>query len=400
MLSLIVTHRSAIRRSVQVFASYLANAGILIACIFILGKHVAPETLKSFLVYFLVASTAAGLDPGTSKASLTSANAGAPFEGGAPLLLASSVKALLISPALLLIWAVSSGETVALSELVWAPIITILGFAATDMRVAFDAQGRYALAIWGKQGSLALAALVPSIALVLDQDLAIGIAAACLARTIWIAAFWFVAMDDGAASVSAFQHLFRRPWKHLMATSCLGALSASIDRIAAFRFLDPISANTYVLAYEILTKFWLLNYLFAPIVFVQTAKFGKANTISRYAYQTIAFAAIPFLALAMLFPFAPLPNFMGLSLESIPLLLFGAAIVLTAFSGILLMEAQALKSAKMATVSAAIGLIVAAVAFPTFLSLWGINGLFAAWLAKSSAEFLVLLGVRVRAQDI
>lgn len=399
-LSSLPPQRTVLWRAFQALSSYLVNAIILIGSIFILEKHLSPEELSSFFVYFLVASIAAGLDPGTSKASITYAEGGAHFEAGAPLLFASSIKAILLSPALIAVWLASLGAKSAMGDLAWVPIIAMIGFVATDMRVAFDARGQYTMAIWAKQGSLGLAALLPATALMLDMSLSSGIAAACFVRVVWLRLFWLKGMNQSRAPISLTDHLFRRAWWHFLATSCLGALSASIDRIAALRLLDPASSNAYVLTYEILSKFWLINYLFAPIVFVQSARNGKHNPASKYAYFTILMAALPFIIFSMFFLEFLIPNSMRPLLEPVPLALFALAIVLTAINGILLAEAQALHFAKLATQSSAIGLIVSLIAFPICMVIWGINGLFLAWVIKSTSEFLIFIKIKRNIQTV
>jgi len=388
----------ALRRSFPVLLSYLVNAAILIGCIAVLGELVSSQSLQSFLVYFFVCGIAAGLEPGTAKGSLKHSGVGGELEGGASLMLASTAKALLVTPVLLAIWAYSDANVIGIKELAWSPAIAILGFVATDLRVALDAQGRHAAAIWAKQGSLGLAAVAAAACLALGLELAHGIALACLMRVGWVAVFWLLAKKPANISTSVGHHLFKRPWQHLLLASCLGALSASIDRIVAFRLLDPSSANSYVLVYEILTKFWLFNYLFAPLVFVATIEAGLGSKLAKYAYLIIAVAGAPFLLFTLNVTLLPFSTFAQAEIEPWALFIFGVAILFAAWNGILAAELQASHFARAATNSAGVGLVTSAIAFPSALLLWGINGLFFAWTLKSAVEFGVLLAARKRAQ--
>lgn len=394
-----VQGQTALRRSFPVLLSYLFNAAILIGCIAVLGELVSSQSLQSFLVYFFVCGIAAGLEPGTAKGALKHSGVGSELDGGASLMLASTAKALLISPALLVIWAYSDAKVVGVKELAWCPIIAILGFLATDLRVALDAQGRHAAAIWAKQGSLGLAAVVVAACLAFGLQLAHGIAFACLMRAGWVVVFWLLAKKPADTCASVGDHLFKRPWRHLLLASCLGALSASIDRIVAFRLLDPATANAYFLAYEILTKFWLFNYLLAPVVFVATIEAGLGGKLAKYAYLIITAAGVPFLLFTLIVTLLPFSAFAQVKIEPWALFIFGVAILIAAWNGVLAAELQASHFARVATISAGAGLAISIIAFPSALLLWGVNGLFVAWTLKSAVEFGVLFTVRTRAHN-
>jgi hypothetical protein len=380
-------------KNINLLISYFLNAVILISCVSVIGQYTSPQSLQSFLVYFFIASTAAGLEPGTSKAALAFAP-NENLEKGMPLLFASSSKALLITLPMVVIWIFSAHTNVNATELVWAPVIVILGFLATDLRVALDASGQHTFAIWCKQGSLALAAVVPATALLLNYNLSTGIAVSCVARVAWTAVFWLITKGSTHSAVTVKQHFFKRPWGHFLFASCLGAISASIDRIIAIRFLAPGDAGLYIMIYEVMTKFWVINYLLAPLVFTEKIKSSVKNRISGISYILIGILGIIFLSISLLFSFFDIIDWPINNLSFYALPAFTLAIVIAAWNGIITAELQALNRARHVSRSVAAGLVVSVVAFPTLLMLWGINGLFLAWIAKSIIEFGFLLSAR------
>jgi hypothetical protein len=386
-------NKISIFRSVNLLASYIFNAIILVACIALVKNYCPPHVLNAFLVYFFIASTAAGLEPGTSKALLAIGGHQA-SETGLPLLLSSALKALLLVPPLVVVWVFSDQGIVNISVLAWAPVIVILGFVATDLRVSLDDSGRHTLAIWCKQGSLALAAGIAAAALVLEYSLATGIAVSCSARAAWIAAFWLITKGSQPSKTSLKEHLFKRPWGHLLIASCLGAVSGSVDRIVAFRFLDPGSISFYVMTYEIMTKFWVINYLLAPLVFNATIRNGTKNIVSTTSYIVIGCLGVLFVIGSSIVSFLDIVEWPAGATLVWALPAFSFALVITAFSGILATELQALNQARATSRSAAAGFVVSAVAFPLFLLLWGIEGIFCAWVAKSSVELSFLVSAK------
>ena len=141
-------------RSAVVAGVYLAAALAVLGTVIVLRGLVAPAILSRFLGFVLIASLAAGLEPGTVKAA-------APRRGGRPrgatpaaFLAAGAVKGLAASPVLALLWWFAD-PTVPAATLAWTPALAVAGFCATDLRARLDLGGRYALAIGVKQGSLA-----------------------------------------------------------------------------------------------------------------------------------------------------------------------------------------------------------------------------------------------------
>ncbi len=381
--------REKLGRAVPSLMAYLFTSILLIGAIALLDRIVGAQQLKAFLAYVLVATLAAGLEPGTAKAALVASSRTDKASLSLSLLGASLIKSVMVSPALAGIWLLSDREAIA-NGLLFVPVIAAIGFLATDIRVLLDAKGRYASAIWLKQGSLALAIACAATALALGHGLAAGILLSCFARLIWTVAFTRATADGQWARDRLTDHLLSNRWLHFLLASGLGSLAASIDRIVAFRMLDAASANAYILAYELLSKFWLLPYLLTPLAFVKATQVGPGGSFARQCHMLIAAAGLPFLLAATLLPLIPLQTLQSAAFTSWGLALFAGAILIAAFNQILSTELQASGSAAAATASATTGLFVSALAFPLLLWLMGFNGLFVAWMLKSLAESAVL----------
>lgn len=387
--ALIQPLRGKLGRAVPALSAYLFTSILLIGAIALLDRIVGAQQLKAFLTYVLVATLAAGLEPGTAKAAIVASSRDHRIHVSLSLLGASVIKSILVSPVLAGVWLLSAPEAVA-SGLLLVPIISALGFLATDIRVLLDAEGRYASAIWLKQGSLALAIACAAAALALGYGLDAGILLSCVLRLIWTAFFIQACTDAKWPRERLSTHMLSNRWSHFLLASGLGSLAASIDRIVAFRFLDAGMANAYILAYELLSKFWLLPYLLAPLAFVKAAQHGPGGGFARQCHMLIAAAGIPFLLAATLLPLVPLQTLQSANFTSWGLALFASAILIAAFNQILSTELQASGAAAAATASATTGLFVSALAFPLLLWLMGFNGLFVAWMLKSLAESAVL----------
>jgi hypothetical protein len=377
-------------RVIPVVAAYFFTSILLITSIVVLNRIVGAEQTKTFMTYVFIASLAAGLDPGTAKSALVKSNHLDSSGISISLLAASFIKACIVSPALVLIWFLSTGELEDIFFLVLIPMLTGIGFLATDIRVFLDARGRSASAIWLKQGSLSLAIICTAVALALNYSLVIGILISCAVRLFWMIGF---ILSLGGVQWSwgpFFTYLMPSYWRHFLLASAIGSFAASIDRIVAFHYLDAVSTSAYVLSYEILSKFWLLPYLLGPLVFVKVAKSRSNIAFVKQCYLLIAIAGIPFLFFAAALPYIPIESIQLAGLSPWGLTLFSSAILIAAFNQIIVSKFQASGSEAMVTSSATLGLLVACLGFPILLWLMGINGLFLAWTLKSLSEFAAL----------
>lgn len=386
-------------RAAPIFVSYLIASAVLLVSIWALNSRIDANLLQSFLVFVLVNTIAAGLEPGTAKAWLLT-RPQLEEASSIGMLAASAFKAMLISLPLAFIWYFSEGSGRVPIEITVTPLLAILGFAATDLRVILDSQGRHVAAIWLKQGSLSLAIAISAISLALGHDLFIGILASCLARLVWTVLFWKLSGTSSQTRESFSTHIFHFKWMQFLLASCIGALSASIDRIIALRILEPKHASSYMISYEVLTKFWLFPYLLTPLLFVQAINHGPYNKSTKFSYIILACAGIPFLIFSAVIPLLPLEIFQQSQLASWGLFIFALAILITAFNQILSIELQASGAAASATNSAVVGLISAAIAFPLLLTYAGVNGLFFAWLLKSLAEGAVLMAGTIKGRRV
>lgn len=381
-------------RAAPILSAYLLTTGMLIIVVWLLDRELGADRLQQVLVYFLVASVAAGIEPGTAKSALLRRREG-PFVMTLPMYHASAVKAVLCTPAFVALWWVSAGSGAGLPEgVAWAPVLVILGFVATDLRVVLDARASHAAAIWLKQGSLTLGLGVSAAALLAGAGFAMAIGLACLARLGWTLLFATASRSTGPAQspMRLLDHLRERPWRDFLLTSAIGSLAASIDRIVAFRMLEAEFSNAYVVIYELLTKFWLLPYLLAPLIFVKTAQGTGSARFSRKAHLAIVALGIPFIAVSAALPQLSIPLVPHIAASSLSLAIFALAIVIASFNQLIAGQLQGQGNTRQAAISAAGGLFVAAIAFPILVAYFGAAGLFWAWLAKSLVESMILGG--------
>lgn len=393
-------NRNKIGRAALSIGAYVVTSIVLIGAIALLDHRLGAEQLKVFLTYVLITTIAAGLEPGTAKAALVISASKDGTNLSASMIGASLLKSVMVSPVIGSFWLFSDGQSAIDNGLVLVPVITALGFVATDLRVILDAKGKYAAAITLKQGSLSLAIACPAIAMMFGQGLAGGIIAGCALRALWTIGFCADVTVKPWQRKEFAEHLFSTKWAHLLLASGVGSLAASIDRLLAFRFLDAPAANAYVLLYEVLSKFWLLPYLLAPVVFVKAAQGGIAIRFTIQSHLLIAVAGLPFVLVAAAIPSIPFDALQSINFTRWGLILFAGAIVLASFNQILVAELQASGGEAAATLSAIAGLFVSAIAFPSLLLLIGFNGIFWAWILKSISECAVLSFATLRKRRI
>ncbi len=379
-----------VRRGGPVLFAYLTTSLVLVVVIALLSRALGPDRVQAVLLYVFIATLAAGIEPGTAKAALIRhRNAEGIFAMTGAMYRVSVVKAVVLSPLFAGVWWLSQHQPAAPPEGIWlTPLVVSLGFVATDLRVALDARGRHAAAIWLKQGSLMLAIAVAAAVHAAGADLTLAIGIACVARLLWTAAFVCAAgtpvIDKTAPPISLA--IRDKAWRDLLLASVLGAVAGSVDRFVAFRMLSPEQANAYVLVYEILTKFWLLPYLMVPIIFVSSRRDAQSHRFVKMSYLLIGFAAVPFLLFAAALPLLPLAVMRAAAFDASTILVFAAAVVVNSFSMLMSGQLQGAGNTRGATISTTGGLMVAAVAFPLFVHFLGIAGIFWAWLVKSSLE--------------
>ncbi len=371
--------------------AYLVTALVAVVAILLLRRAISPAALQSALGFFFIAAIAAGLEPATVKAALLR---GGPresiAEAGAPVyLLAGTVKALAASPFLAILWRFADPR-IPLADLLWLPAVALAGFAATDMRVLFDIEGRHAAAIWLKQGSLAggLAVLAVLIGAGVPLFWAIGVSTAGrLGLTVWAV----VSLPKGAAPASLGRMkslLGDVRWMELAAASVIAAASGSTDRVLALRYLPAATYASYYLIYELFSRFWLLPYLLTPILFARLAAGQESRVFIRRAWMGTAWAGAVFVAaVAGLWLAAPerLTRLAGASFGPFPVA-FAAAVAIGALTQLRIAELQGRGAARRASVIVGLCAIFSAVVFFVLVRRMGASGLTLAWLVKSGVE--------------
>ncbi len=383
---------------------YVVTALVVAGVIFAMRRVGAPALLQSVLSVFLIASLSAGLEPGTVKAEVLGGGLDRLRSRGlGPLLATGALKALVASIPLALIWRLADPK-MALPVLAWTPLIVVAGFVATELRALFDVEGRYALAIGLKQGSLAGGLALLAVLLMAGVPLFWAVGLSSVARITLAAAFaWSQRQDahvDLAASVTA---LLRDPrWLELAGASAIAALGGSIDRILGLRFLPAAQYNAYFLAYEVLCRFWLITYLINPILFARRAAGQPTATFIRAAWGLVAVAGIGFIAvvaLALMVAPALIARLLGADFGW-GILALTVAIVITAFTQLRMAELQGVGATRRAALLIGLCAVISASVTFVMIRALGAAGLLWGWLVKAALEFAaVVLLANVRGES-
>ncbi len=370
-------------RAVVVAGAYLATALAVLTVVVILRGRLSPDTLRAVLGFYFVSALAAGLEPATVKAAvLESGRAPANLVG---VLAAGAVKSVAAAPVLALVWWFADPRTPP-AMLLLSPLMAVAGFWATDLRVVLDLRGRHAAAIWLKQGSLAGGFLLLAAMVGAGIPLFLSAVTASLGRLVppvLIAARSAV----GDWRVGAFLRQAR--WPELAGISAVAAAGGSVDRVLALRYLTAADYAGYLVVYEVFSRFWLIPYLVAPILFARLAA-GDASRalVSRAWLATSTMCALfvaavsgvalsaPALAARLLGPpFGP------------PAIAFAAAIAVGALTQLRMAQMQAAGAVRTALLVTMFGALVAGLSFFVGVRALGLSGLYWAWLVKSVIEF-------------
>ncbi len=380
-----------IRHIVLVIAAYICAAVVVLACVLSLRYVVSAQLVRHALAYYFIASLASGVEPGSAKAVLLRPET---IDGRPDLrayLLADLVKSILVAPILILVWHFADPD-ITLASLAWTPLITFGGFAATDLRLNLDVQGRHGSALWFKQGSHAGSFAVLAIAICLGACVPVAIGAAAVTRCA-VAAALAITSRPRRATIEVWTQglrlLRQRTWVALMAASAVAALGGSIDRVIGLRYLPAADYAAYYLLFETLTRFWLVPFMLNPIVFARRAAGQPSSLLIRRAWQFLLLAGAGFLAVvtvAALLLSGPIRQFLGLDfgLLVVP---FTLAVVINGFAQLRITELQAGGSVRAGLWVSAVGAGVGLLAFASLVHLMGVNGLLWGWLIKSAVEF-------------
>lgn len=400
--------RGLAHRALILTSAYVVTSAVVLAAAVGLGQLVTPSLLAGVLSVFFISMLSSGLEPGTAKALVLQGSAPAADRAQLQgLALASMAKALVASAPLGLLWRISD-QSLAWPVMAWVPAIVVAGFLATDFRVVLDVQGRYATAIWLKQSGLVLAFGLLAGLVGVGVSLEWAVAASAVARLAWtFAALIFVFRDAppaetraGAAEL-AVGYLRHGVWWHLAAVSALAALSGSLDRVVALRLLSPADYNAYFIVYEITTKLWLLPYIVAPILFARHASGNINRRLLAVIHMAVGAAGSAYgLMIVLVAALAPRLFELITGLEQAPVIAlsgFVAAIVISSFCQLILIDLQARGAARAATILTLASLAASVVLFYGLSAGFGLAGLLWAWLLKSCLELILSLGMLRRA---
>lgn len=391
-------------RSAAVFGAYGIAAAATFAAVLILRHSLQGEALKSALAFIFVAGLAAGLEPGTVKAAALAERRGGAGRlaatSGPTLLAAGAAKALIAAPFLALAWRFADPGA-PLTVLAVTPLAAFAGFSATDFRGLFDLEGRHALAIGLKQGSLALGVATFTTALLAGAALPLAAAAACLMR---IALMIGVArrrrpgpgLEPGAGGVLALLADVR--WAEMAGASVLGAAGGSADRLLGLRYLAAADYAGYFLTYEVFSRFWLLPYLLSPILFARTARGLDSDRFAAGARAVTALAGAAFLlavAAALVSLPGPVARLLGRP-PSAALLAFASGVVVSAFVQLRMPTLQGHGRVRLVLGLTAFSALTSMAIFFAFLRQMGAEGLLWAWPAKALVDLAaVSLAARI-----
>ena len=380
-------------RAVVVVGAYGATSAVVLLAIVLLRRAVSPDLLRGVLSFFFIAALAAGLEPATVKAQVLRGEAlGVSV---AAYLGAGALKALAVSPFLALVWRFADPH-MEVRAFLWLPLVTIIGFAATDLRVLLDVRGRHAQAIWLKQGALAGGLVVLAGLTAAGLPLFWAIGASTLARLAFVGFAAVMTVEERRPKTlwPPMKALLADPrWVDLAAASAIAAAGGSVDRVLALRFLPAAAFGGYLLLYETFSRFWLVPYLLTPILFARRASGQDAGPFIRGAWlATLAAGGLFVLAVAAVMLLAPdLPRRLLGTTFGPATLAFALAVVIGAFTQLRVAELQASGAARRATLAMGLSAAIAAVLFLVFIMRLGAPGLLWAWLVKSVVELVATL---------
>lgn len=385
--------RSAVRRGATLLLSYGSTLVIVMACFWSLSQWGDDADLKIALGVYLVATIASGIEPGTARAALL---AGRPELDAHGLIGATALKALVAAPVLAAIWLFSEHDGIGvLHVLLWVAPLAFIGLLTTNYRNLLDFDGRYATAIWLKQGSLSLALLTLAGGLLADMPLHLVLATSLGLRIVWLWALTrgmrLRATDRAGLAAQVRKWLILPSWPSLAGTSVLASLGGSVDRMVALRFLTDNAAGRYFILYELLSKVWVLSYIAAPILFASRARGGGAADL-RKALTLVGAFGVLFIAATLVVAAGILPaELLGVDrTEAWSAVLIAIAFAAAGISQLLVADLQAAGAARSVFRVSSLLLLPTALLFYVLTREFGLQGLAWAWLVRTVTELAVI----------
>jgi hypothetical protein len=382
-----ISDRRLIRRVSMVTGVYLVSAAAILLAVVLARHGLRPEPLRILLSYLVIATIAAGLEPGTSKAAALTRGAGM-MPPLASIMMISTIKGLAASGVLAVIWKISD-PSVPLQILLLAPLITITGFCTTDMRVVLDLKDNHVGAILLKQGSSCAGVVFAAILMLsgLSAFLAILISS-CARMAVLIPPLRHrIAAGDilrGVRDLAADKR-----WLEFGGASALSATSGSMDRLVALRDLPAAMLGSYYVSFEILSRFWLLPFLLVPILFARRVKGEISGGFLRVAWIITAVFGLLFLAvLGAIGLFRPevVLAVTGRPLDSATFAL-ATAVVISSLGQLRAAELQASGHGRHLMYFLAFGVVSSGLIFGFAANHYGVAGLMWGWLLKTVIEF-------------
>jgi hypothetical protein len=370
-------------RAVVVAGAYLATALAVLTVVLVLRGRLSPDPLRAVLGFYFVSALSAGLEPATVKAAVL-ASGRAP-DNLAGVLAAGAVKGAVAAPLLALVWWFADPRTPP-AMLMLSPLLAVAGFWATDVRVVLDLRGRHAAAIWLKQGSLAGGFVLLAVMVGAGIPLLLSALASSLARLVppvLIAARY----EFGGWRFGAFLRQAR--WPELAGVSAVAAAGGSVDRVLALRYLPATDYAGYLVVYEVFSRFWLIPYLVAPILFARLAAGDASRALVSRAWFATSVMGVLFVAavsgVALSAP-ALAARLLGGSFGP-PAIAFAAAVAVGALTQLRIAQMQGSGAVRRALLVTVFGTVISGLSFFIGVRALGLPGLYWGWLVKSVIEF-------------
>ncbi len=384
-------------RAAPLAAAYLATAAVGLLCLLWARRVLPAPALRTLLGFFFIAALSAGLEPATARARALARRAPPRLR---PVLAVSAIKALAATPALTLLWRIADPNPPLIVQLIGVAGAVVGGFWASELRVRLDLDGRHAAALWLKQGSLSLALLGAVAGAAAGWPTAAWLMLATAPRLLAAIMLAERLAKPGDAPVTVGEMARDRGWAAMSLISIMAAIGGSADRLVGLGTVPPAALAGYVLLYELLSRFWALPYLAAPVLFARLAGGLESEPLRaalRRATLRLGALMIAGVALASALAGGWARVALGLPLGW-PATAFAAAIVAAALTQLILAELQGLGATGRALMVAGVGAVLAPPLFLGFARAWGVEGLLLAWPVKSAAELALALGLARRGE--
>lgn len=387
---------ASINRVANLLIAYVSTAVGIIATIYLLRESTDGTTLAAAMSTLFIIQLTAGLEPGTVRGLLLRKEK--PEDIPIALVLrVSTAKAIIASVAVFGIWWFLWPTA---PSLLWlaaiSPVITATGFITSDVRSLYEARGRYATGMWSKQGSILIGMFVLSVTCLAGGSVMLAITLSQAARVLLLLPFLsgLAPSTHGTLTGRSVATLLRQTqWQPLAGISLLGALSGSLDRMVVLRYMPPVESAAYLVLYELITKYWLLPYLLAPIMFARRASDVAPDRFRQQSEAILIAGGIALVVSAAVavtsFPVA-IEKFLGSLVSHELVVLMAIAVAINSMAQLLTLDLQGLGRAHQVVVLQAVLLVGSIPLFFGFGLCFGLIGIGIAWLIRTITEYLIL----------